>query len=104
MDVQSPSGERVLSEARRTREVRDALLLRWRLSATDHRGIRQRIEGLLGLATVLRNELRTNPRDERKRRQCLVTVAEAVYLASDDDGVHAEWLMDKCRTSRGGRG
>jgi len=54
------------------------------------------VENLLSEAAALRDQLRNNPKDEQKRRQCLALIPEAVYLASDDEGRHVRWLRIKC--------
>ena len=89
-------GERHPTAARTRRAIRNKLLARRSLAATDHKAIRQSIEDMLSEEIALRDGSWNNRKDEQTRRQCLAHIAEAVYLASDDEGHHALWLRDKC--------
>jgi hypothetical protein len=94
-------GERHPTAARTRRAIRNKLLERQSLAATDHKAIRHRVDELLSEATALRDNFRENRKDEQTRRRCLALISEAVYLASDDEGQHALWLKEKCMNLTG---
>jgi DNA-binding transcriptional regulator/RsmH inhibitor MraZ len=89
-------GERGPAAAQARRAIRRKLLARRSLAPADHEAIRHLVSNLLSEAAALRDQLRDNPKDEQKRRLCRALIAEAVYLASDDEGRHVLWLIKMC--------
>jgi hypothetical protein len=89
-------GERGPAAAQARRAIRSKLLARRSLAPTDYEAIRDLVISLLNEAAALRDQLRDNPNDEQKRRLCRALIAEAVYLASDDEGRLVLWLRNWC--------
>lgn len=96
LDLPHLLGEGAPSVAQTRRAIRNELLARQSLAPTDHKAIRGRIDALLGEADTLREELKDNLKDEQKERRCIALITEAVFLASDDGGLHLLWLRSKC--------
>jgi hypothetical protein len=96
IDLPRLLGERGPAAAQKRRTIRNKLLARRSLAPTDHEAIRHLVSNLLSEAAALRDQLRDNPKDEQKRRLCRALIAEAVYLASDDEGRHVLWLRKMC--------
>ncbi len=96
IDLPHLLGERGPAAAQARRVIRKELLVRRSLAPTDHQAILDHIENALNEATILRDQLRDNPKDEQKRRKCLALITEGAYLASDDEGRFVLWLRKRC--------
>jgi hypothetical protein len=96
IDLPRLLGERGPAAAQARRVIRTGVLARRSLAPTDHEAIRSQVDALLSEAAALRDQLRDNSKDEQKRRLCRALTAEAVYLASDDEGRLVLWLRKWC--------